>query len=128
MFQYHNAIILVHMKFVYMFMVCLITKFHVSSSSGSLVIAIKPKTKYRFCGSHSGDNEEYYLLRCEATWSAKSVPMFRRNVLPPSSWLNSKQAAACLLALLLDSVDGGSTFLLNICKLLSDYTALHLTR
>jgi hypothetical protein len=35
-----------HEKFVDMFIICLRTKFHISSSNGSSVIAIKPKNKY----------------------------------------------------------------------------------
>jgi hypothetical protein len=36
--------------------------------------------------------------------------------------------AGCLLGLLCDPEDGGSMFLPNVSKLLTDYTASHLTR
>jgi len=35
------------MEFVVLIMVCVHTKFHMPSSNSSLVIAIKPRTKYR---------------------------------------------------------------------------------
>jgi hypothetical protein len=57
--------------------------------------------------------------------------MYQTNVVPPSSGLKRKprkQPARCnrktLLGLLLNSDDGGSTFLQNIHKLLTGYKAL----
>lgn len=55
-------IIFVHIKFVDMFMICLIAKFHMPGSNGSVVTAIKLNAKYRFCGSHNGDHDEYTIF------------------------------------------------------------------
>jgi hypothetical protein len=74
-------------------------------------------------GTRCNDNEEYYLLGCDAVQSGRSLPKFRRNVLPSSS--GSKQLAVCLLELLLDPQDGSSSFLQSVCKLQLDYTASH---
>jgi hypothetical protein len=49
------------------------------------------------------------LLEYNAVWPAESRPMFRRNILPPSS--GSKNGI--LLALFCDAEDGGDMFLLN---------------
>lgn len=67
-------IILVHIKFVDLFMLCHIAKFHMFGSSVSLVPAIKLNAKYRLRGSCSSDHDEYYLLACDTAWSGKSVP------------------------------------------------------
>jgi hypothetical protein len=89
---------------------------------------------------------EYCLLGYDIMSSGRSLPMFRRNALVPSSGLKSKPSrnheeaggkqrstirsvgrlilAGFLLGLLFDTEDGGSTFLRNMGGLLPDYTAL----
>jgi hypothetical protein len=49
-------------------------------------------------GSHSNDYGEYYFLRCYTVWCGRRLLMFWRNVLLPSSGLNSKlsKLLACL--------------------------------
>lgn len=68
-----------------MFMMCLIAKFHMPGSSGSLVTAIKLNAKYRFCGSHNGDHDEYTIVWHVTLYGlVKVYPTFQRNVLLPS--------------------------------------------
>jgi hypothetical protein len=55
----------------------------------------------------TGDYEKYCFLGCDAMYSGRSVPMFRRNVMPPASGsksliskktARSKQDAVCLVS------------------------------
>jgi hypothetical protein len=78
--------------------------------------------------------EEHCLLGRNATKSDRKSPTFRGHVLPPFSWLKSSNlqlpsSPAFRLFLvgffLFDYEDGDSTFLRNICELLSVYRALH---
>jgi hypothetical protein len=42
-------------------------------------------------------HEELCRLRCDAVQCGKCLPMFRKNVLPPSSALSTDQHASCIL-------------------------------
>jgi hypothetical protein len=70
-----------------------------------------------------------YLLRCDAVCSSTNTePMFRRNVLTPSTWStpkSSKQYVFTLVAACFDPEDVGGMFLRNIGILLPHYTASH---
>jgi hypothetical protein len=35
-------------------------------------------------------NKKHVFLRCYTVWLGRSLPMFRRRVSPPSSWMKSK--------------------------------------
>jgi hypothetical protein len=57
------------------------------------------------------------------TISCRCIPMFQRNILPPSS--ESKSRASCLFGVLFSTEDGSSTSLWNVSKLLLFYTVSH---
>jgi hypothetical protein len=62
--------------------------------------------------THTQNNEEHYLLGNNAVQSSRSSPIFWRNVLPPSSWLNSKLSCillGLLLALKMEAVQSSRT-------------------
>jgi hypothetical protein len=66
-----------------------------------------------------------YLPGCDAVWSDRSLQTFRRNLMLPSSPSNSKSSKEQTLylpGLFFNPEDGGSAFLRNVNKLLSDYT------
>jgi hypothetical protein len=48
--------------------------------------------------SHGGDYVDYYPLECDAVYSGRSPQMFRRYILPPSSWSKGKSTFRLMLA------------------------------
>jgi hypothetical protein len=68
-------------------------------------------------------------MGCVAVESGRILLMFQRNIVFLSSGSKSKPSkkqapllSGCLLVLLFDPEDGGSTFLRNVVELLLDYT------
>jgi hypothetical protein len=48
---------------------------------------------YEIRGFHGGEDVDLGLLGSNAAWTFRQIPMFRRNILPPSSGLMIE--AAC---------------------------------
>jgi hypothetical protein len=60
--------------------------------AGEALVANFPSylfTCLQFSGSRRGDYEEEYLLGCDAVYSDRSLPTFRRNAIPPPSGCKS---------------------------------------
>jgi hypothetical protein len=58
-----------------------------------------------------------HLLGCDAVYSGKSAPTFRRN-LPLSSFKVQEYPAGRLFGILFDSEDGDSAYLQNVSEFL----------
>lgn len=76
--------------------------------------------------SHTVTRETTVFVRCEAVYSARSLPTFPRNTLTPSPWSNHQPSKHVLnrvenfLGLFFDPQDGGRTFLKDDGKWLKD--------
>jgi hypothetical protein len=61
--------------------------FYLFISSSACYVSCASVHPLEIWGSHGGKDVDVVLLGCNAVWTCRQIPTFRRNILPPSSGL-----------------------------------------